>query len=185
MGSLNAPYAIKAACFCTEPPAAIPRGVFPCAPPRRLSNLSKACLTCVTQLIAEQGDAILQLPVVYASRHGELERTHSLFDEWAEYGEMSPAGFSLSVHNATASLLGLASHNQNNSTTLAAGEDSLAMGVLEASMFCRNGGDCLLVYGDTYPGLNAAALLISAGDNRPLPSTFTGLQALWNTSSRP
>ena len=162
MGRLNAPYAIKAACFCTETPTAAPRGVFPCAPPRRLSNLSKACLFCVTQLIAECGPSVLQLPVVYASRYGELDRTHALFKEWEEYGEMSPAGFSLSVHNATASLLGMASHNQNNSTTLAAGEESLAMGVLEAAMLCKNGGSCLLVYGDTYPELNAAALLISA-----------------------
>ena len=185
MGKLNAPYAIKAVVFCTEAPGGIPRGVFPCAPPRRLSNLSKACLSCVVQLVAEYGDGILQLPVVYASRHGELERTHALFEEWREYGEMSPAGFSLSVHNATASLLGLASHNQNNSTTLAAGESSLAMGILEASMFCRNGGDCLLVYGDTYPELNSAALLITSGDSTPLPSTFSELQTTWNTNSRP
>ena len=185
MGRLNAPYAIKAACFCTETPTAVPRGVFPCAPPRRLSNLSKACLFCVTQLIAEWGASVLQLPVVYASRYGELDRTHALFKEWEEYGEMSPAGFSLSVHNATASLLGLASHNQNNSTTLAAGEESLAMGVLEAAMLCKNGGSCLLVYGDTYPELNAAALLISAGDNTPIPTSFKELQAIWNTNSHP
>ena len=185
MGKLNAPYAIKAAAFCTEVPKNIPRGVFPCAPPRRMSNLSKACLFCVTQLVEECGDTILQLPVVYASRHGELERTHSLFEEWDEYGEMSPAGFSLSVHNATASLLGLASHNQNNSTTLAAGEDSLAMGIMEASMLCTGGGSCLLVYGDTYPELSAAAILISNGPNSPIPYNYSELSAQWNRSSHP
>ncbi len=185
MGELNAPFAIKAAVFCTEPPGAIPRGVFPCAPPRRMSNLSKACLFCVTQLVEKCGDDILQLPVVYASRHGELDRTHSLFEEWGEYGEMSPAGFSLSVHNATASLLGLASHNQNNSTTLAAGEDSLAMGIMEASMLCTGGGSCLLVYGDTYPELTTAAALITNGPYSPLPSTFSEFRELWNKNSRP
>ncbi len=185
MEALKAPYYIKAAVSSTEAPAAVPRGVFPSAPPRRMSLLSKACMTCVAQLVSRCGEHILQLPLVYASRYGELERTHALFEEWGEYGEMSPAGFSLSVHNATASLLGLASRNQNNSTTLAAGKNTLAMGLVEASMLCKEGSDCLLVFGDTHPQLEAAALLIGNGALTDVPETLEELRTLWTTSFHP
>ncbi len=185
MAGLSAPYRIKAATFCYEVPASIPRGVFPNALPRRMSKLSKICLHCVSLLVQEQGESILQLPLVYASRHGELDRTHALFEEWRDYGEMSPAGFSLSVHNATASLLGLACHNQNNSTTLAAGPDSLAMGILEAAMICRSGTDCLLLYGDCYPEPTAAALIVEQGESLPLPETLAELKAQWTKNCHP
>ena len=185
MAGISAPYRIKAADFCDEVPVSIPRGVFPNALPRRMSKLSKLCLLCVSRLVQEQGKEILQLPLVYASRHGELDRTHSLFEEWRDYGEMSPAGFSLSVHNATASLLGLASHNQNNSTTLAAGADTLAMGILEAAMICRRGTDCLLLYGDCYPKPTAAALIVEQGEPHTLPETLAEIQAQWTKNFHP
>lgn len=185
MAGISAPYRIKAADFCDEVPVSIPRGVFPNALPRRMSKLSKLCLLCVSRLVQKQGKEILQLPLVYASRHGELDRTHSLFEEWRDYGEMSPAGFSLSVHNATASLLGLASHNQNNSTTLAAGADTLAMGILEAAMICRSGTDCLLLYGDCYPEPTAAALIVEQGEPHTLPETLAEIQAQWTKNFHP
>ena len=185
MESITAPFSIKAAALSETVPNSVGKGTFPRPLPRRMSRLSKMCLQCVVELVQECGAHILQLPVVYASRHGELDRTHSLFEEWRDYGEMSPAGFSLSVHNATASLLGLASHNRNSSTTLAAGPDSLAMGVLEAAMICRGGTDCLLMYGDTHPAPVAAALLISTGSAAELPQTYSDLQSACTQSSHP
>ncbi len=179
------PYRITAAVFCSDDSVQVPRGVFPGALPRRMSKLSKACMYCVSSLVAKEGESILQLPLVYASRYGELDRTHALFGELAEYGEMSPAGFSLSVHNATASLLGLACRNQNNSTTLAAGANTLAMGILEASMFCRENSACLMLYGDTHPELCSVALLIEPGEQTPIPETISDLKVQWASSFHP
>ena len=187
MAPLSLSFRILGAVFHREAKPQVPRGVFPCPLPRRLSALSQASLSCVARLSQELGTDILTLPVIYASRHGELERTHALFQEWAEFGEMSPAGFSLSVHNATASLLGLACHNQNSSTTLAAGPETLQMGLLEALMISRDSGPCLFVYGDCHPSLQAAALVLEhgSGATRNLPDNMEALEALWISESHP
>lgn len=187
MASLSLPFRILGAAFNREAKPQIPKGAFPRPLPRRMSLLAQAALSCVARLSQEMGDYILQLPVIYASRYGELDRTHSLFQEWAEFGEMSPAGFSLSVHNATASLLGLACHNQNSSTTLAAGEQTLQMGLLEAIMISRESGLCLFVYGDCYPELQAAAVVLEhqSGATYSLPDTLEALEQLWTSEFQP
>lgn len=187
MAALSLPFRILGAAFNREQKPQVPKGVFPRPLPRRLSLLTQAALSCVASLSRELGAGILRLPVVYASRYGELERTHALFLEWEEYGEMSPAGFSLSVHNATASLLGIASHNQRSSTTLAASGETLQMGLLEAIMLSRESGPCLLVYGDCHPELHAAAIVLEhhAGAPHPLPDTLTALEQLWINEFQP
>lgn len=179
MAPLMLPYEIRAVAVYSDENGKVPRGIYPKPVPRRMSRLSNAALCCVAQLVQKCGDYILQLPLVYASRHGELERTHALFDELKTYGEMSPAGFSLSVHNATASLLGLTSGSTNNSTTLAAGPDSLAMGIMEATMLSRkHNTESLMVYGDCFPELQAAAMLVkySSTEPRSLPQTLDDIR---------
>ena len=153
-----------------EPP---PMAALPKSLPRRMSRLSRAVLSCVSRVAAAVGDAVLQYPVVYASRYGEIARTLALFAEYEEYGEMSPAGFSVSVHNAPASLLGLATGNCNSSSTLAAGEDSLRMGVMEAALLCRD-RPCLFIYGDEQQMESeavcaVAAVIVADAQERPLP----------------
>lgn len=149
MEGLKLPYRVLHA-ECWQPADAAeraPMAKFPKSLPRRLSRLSRAVLSCVSRVAAAVGDDAFQYPVVYSSRYGEIGRTLALFAEFEEYGEMSPAGFSVSVHNAPASLLGLVTGNCNNSSTLAAGADSLRAGMLEAALRSRS-GPCLLVYGD-------------------------------------
>lgn len=175
-------FTISDAVFCTGTPPKVPKGIFPSPLPRRMSKLSQAVLYCVAQLAARQGNGILQLPLVYASRHGELDRTHALFEEWSTYGEMSPAGFSLAVHNATASLLGLACNNHNFSTTLAAAENTIPMSVMEAALVSREyGTPCLLAYGDCHPELMATAQIVQYAEesNSPLPQTFKEMEETW------
>lgn len=152
-----------------------PMAPLPKSLPRRMSRLSRAVLSCVSRVAAAVGEEVLQYPVVYASRYGEIARTLALFAEYAQYGEMSPAGFSVSVHNASASLLGLVSGNCNSSTTLSAGEDTLRMGVLEAAVRCA-ASPCLLVYGDEQQMEQEAVCVLAAvieADSvlRPLPGT--------------
>lgn len=187
MAPLSLPFRILGATFNRELKPQVPKGVFPRPLPRRLSLQAQAALSCVARLSQDMGEYILQLPAIYASRHGELDRTHTLFREWAEFGEMSPAGFSLSVHNATASLLGLACHNQNCSTTLAAGPETLQMGLLEAIMISMNSGPCLFVYADCYPELRAAAVVLEHQPGTPfsLPDTLEALEQLWINEFHP
>ncbi len=156
-----------------------PMAPLPKTLPRRMSRLSRAVLSCVSRLAAVVGGEVLQYPVVYASRYGEIARTLNLLDEYEQYGEMSPAGFSVSVHNAPATLLSLVTGNCENSTTLAAGEDTLRMGMLEAALRCA-GAPCLFVYGDEQQREQEAVSVVAAvieSDSvlRPLPCTVNEL----------
>jgi hypothetical protein len=70
---------------------------------------------------------------VFASRHGEFERTTSLLRAVINGEPLSPADFSLSVHNALTGLLSIAAGNRAGHTTIAAGVDSFCYGLLEAA----------------------------------------------------
>lgn len=183
---MKANFQIVDAVFCSGAVPKLSKGVFKKPLPRRMSQQSCAVLHCVATLVQQRKDEILQFPLVYASRFGEMDRTHALFDEWKEYGEMSPAGFSLSVHNATASLLGLTSENHLYSTTLAAGEKTIAMGILEASLISKEyGTPCLLCYGDSHPGIEAAAIIIKHTESalNNIPESFSDLRNQWTKES--
>ena len=69
---------------------------------------------------------------VFCSRHGEFQRTLELLQTIAKRDPSSPAEFSLSVHNALAGLLSIATRNQAGHTAIAAGADSFGFGLLEA-----------------------------------------------------
>lgn len=70
--------------------------------------------------------------VVFCSRHGEFGRTLSILNALTDGGTVSPADFTLSVHNALAGLLSIAASNRHGHTTIAAGEDSFSYGMMEA-----------------------------------------------------
>ena len=71
------------------------------------------------------------VPVVFASRHGDLNRTLNLLTTLAQNERLSPADFSLSVHNSSVGLLSIARRDRASATALAAGADTLNMGLLE------------------------------------------------------
>ena len=70
---------------------------------------------------------------VFASRHGEFERTIQMLRDIAQGEAPSPAEFSLSVHNALAGLLSIATANRVGHTTVAAGPESFCAALLEAA----------------------------------------------------
>jgi hypothetical protein len=70
--------------------------------------------------------------MVFCSRHGEFGRTLSILDALANSVEVSPADFTLSVHNALAGLLSIARANKQGHTTIAAGTESFGFGMMEA-----------------------------------------------------
>ena len=70
--------------------------------------------------------------IIACSRHGEFGRTLSILDSLASQTEVSPADFTLSVHNALLGLLSIARTNRQGHTMIAAGTESFGFGMLEA-----------------------------------------------------
>lgn len=97
---------------------------------RRLSPFSKVALHCL-----DIPNALTQnLPLIFASQHGDLAKTVKLIKDAARGEDLSPTQFALSVHNATTGLFSIATHNTAATTTISAGKNSFIEGLIEASM---------------------------------------------------
>jgi hypothetical protein len=146
---------------------------------RRLTATGQAALAA-----ASEADAPQEARYVFCSRHGEFTRTIRLLQAVAEREALSPADFSVSVHNALAGILSIASQSQEGHTAIASGADSFAAGLIEAIGLLAVQADrpVLLVYfDDDLPppydeieppdaeGGLALAVLLSAGGETGLP----------------
>lgn len=87
---------------------------------------------------------------VFASRHGEFDRTLSILQGLAAGDGVAPADFMLSVHHALAGLLSIAQKNRRGHTAVAAGDETFGAGLLEAAICLSENPDepVLLVYYD-------------------------------------
>jgi hypothetical protein len=87
---------------------------------------------------------------IFSSRHGEFDRTLRILNSLAAGEAISPADFSLSVHNALAGLLSIAWGNTAGHSAVAAGADSFGYGLLEsiACLGAGTGDPVMLVYFD-------------------------------------
>ena len=94
---------------------------------RRLTGVERAALSVAWQVRPEG-----EVPVVFASRWGEIGVTVKLMTQFHSDREMSPAGFSASVHNAAPGAFSLLTRNHAPYTAIAARERSLEAGLLEA-----------------------------------------------------
>jgi hypothetical protein len=108
-----------------------------------MSTLSKMAV----QTALEASEAVRPDFLVFCSQHGELARTRELLDAIAARGELSPASFSQSVHNASAGIYTIITSSQAPATSLAAGAGTFAYGWLEAEAFLAAEATkrCLLV----------------------------------------
>lgn len=138
---------------------------------RRLSPMARGVLHCAGRL-APPGD----LRVVFASRHGEAERTLALLRDLAAGVDVSPTLFSMSVHNAVPGLLSILRGNRAPSTAVAAGSETFGYGLLAAAAAWKADPESQVLYlfgEDRLPELwgpyapqetpHAIALLIGAG----------------------
>jgi Beta-ketoacyl synthase, N-terminal domain len=73
-----------------------------------------------------------EVRTVFASRHGSINESIELIECVARGLPLSPAKFSHTVHNAQAALFSIAAGNRRASSSLAAQEDTLGHGWLEA-----------------------------------------------------
>ncbi len=108
---------------------------------RRLTPLERAALA-VAWKVYPHGE---EIPIVFASRWGEIGTTLKLMRQMHDEGEMSPAGFSNSVHNAAPGHLSLLTKSKAPYTAIAAGKETYDMGLLEASTYP---GRVLFVYAE-------------------------------------
>ena len=95
---------------------------------RRMSALEKIAISLASKIAPENADYKL----VFASRFGEWEQTIKLIRQFYDDREMSPAGFSNSVHNAAMGHLSLLVHNTNSYTSIAGGERTIENALLDA-----------------------------------------------------
>lgn len=117
---------------------------------RRLTLLEKAALCVARKIFAEGGDGCEiptpgDVPVVFASRWGEIGVTYKLMRQMFDEGEMSPAGFSSSVHNAAPGIWSIFTGNKNSYTSISARMRSREMGLLEAKAQLEAGAPYVLL----------------------------------------
>lgn len=100
---------------------------------RRMSKLTKMAMQTAYSCL-EMSSAPLSSPCcVFASQHGELHRTTKILQDLVLSEEVSPTDFSLSVHNSSVGLFSILTNNIYNTTSVAAGDDTFAYALLEAS----------------------------------------------------
>ncbi len=113
---------------------------------RRLNLLGRACAGQILQHL-EDGD---NLPIVYCSRHGDIERTLGVLSELAADEPVSPMHFSLAVHNAICGVISIHRKLTANISTIAA-SDGLVPVLLEAAgLLSDTSPRVLCVLGDTH-----------------------------------
>ncbi|MGV8894116.1 MAG: beta-ketoacyl synthase chain length factor [Burkholderiaceae bacterium] len=93
------------------------------------------------------------IPTVFCSRHGEVSRAVNLLTDLAQDVALSPTGFGLAVHNASAGLFSIARADQANHLALAAGASTIENAVIEACSLLADGAAMVLlvVYDDCLP----------------------------------
>ncbi|AJP57742.1 hypothetical protein UC34_13640 [Pandoraea vervacti] len=95
---------------------------------RRLSPLARLALSAA----AACGPLPHACRIVYASQHGEIQRTTQMLEALARGEPPSPTAFSLSVLNATPGVLSIARKDHSAINAITAGDDTLGYALLDA-----------------------------------------------------
>jgi hypothetical protein len=123
-------------------PSAVPDHAIPAGHRRRMSALAKIAVQVALETTTEHNADYL----VFCSQHGELSRTRELLGTIVDGGELSPMGFSQSVHNASAGLYTIIKESRVPATSLAAGPATFPYGWIEADAYLtRNPGRRVLL----------------------------------------
>lgn len=158
---------------------------------RRLSGLSKLAMHSSLSCLEQCDVNAENIMTVFASQHGELNRTTSIVKSMFEEQEVSPKDFSLSVHNASLGLFSIFTNNKYPGTSIAANSNTFGYALLE----CYNqlqrfpNTQVLLTCFDLevespfselqdslYPSYSLSLLLSQPTDNAPVVSfSFTDL----------
>ncbi len=118
---------------------------------RRAGALGKMALEVAYQCL----DGRSAIPTVFCSRHGEAARAIALLSDLVNGEGVSPTGFGLAVHNASAGLFSIARADQANHLALAAGPSTVEHAVIEACSLLADGEPMVLLvaYDHSLPAL--------------------------------
>lgn len=108
---------------------------------RRLSRMARMTLETAWPLCGDDE----QLPLVFASRHGETQRTYALLGDVADGQPLSPTSFGLSVHNAIAGQWSILRGQRGEASAIAGEADTFEHAMLEAATLLDGGVPAVLV----------------------------------------
>lgn len=164
-----APIAVRASACWTADRGAPAATLLPSGQRRRCSLLTRACAEVVGDVLAQTGLSLSDAALVCGTSLGEIGTTTQLLDMMREGdGALSPMRFAGSVHNTALGQLAIASDHRGASTTVSAGEHTVAMALLEAAtqLACHSAHVVLVLADEPLPS--------------PLRPPYDGLAvALW------
>ncbi len=123
---------------------------------RRIERLGRMAIQ--TACWCEEGDgADSSVPLVFASRHGDVARSMDLLQTMTRDQPMSPTGFGLSVHNAIAALYSIARGHRGNYLAASGGQLTVETACVEAAGLLADGAPevRLVVYESQLPEVYA------------------------------
>jgi hypothetical protein len=109
---------------------------------RRVERLGRMALQVAWRC---QPDAGEPLPLLFASRHGDISRTFAMLDSMAAGEPLSPTHFGLSTHNAIAAQYSIARGLTGNYLALSAGAESVEAAAVEAHALLADGAPAVLL----------------------------------------
>ena len=117
---------------------------------RRASPLARALADVVAEALSQSHVEPATAPVVIGSSIGEAATMIGLLDEmWRQRNPMSPADFTMSVHNAAAGLISISNKNRGMTTSLAADHDTPAAALFEGvGLVAAHGTPVVVACGD-------------------------------------
>jgi hypothetical protein len=108
---------------------------------RRAGTLGKMALQAAYDCLGERSG----VATVFCSRHGEVARAVDLIAAMVQGEGVSPTGFGLSVHNASAGLFSIARAERASHGALAGGAATVEQGVIEACGLLADGEKMVLL----------------------------------------
>ena len=125
--------------------------LLPAAVRRRTTLLTRAAVEVFGQVAA--GVEASTIPSVFGSAWGETSALQELLDQMhGPDGALSPIRFSGSVHNTASGQVSIATANRGWTTSLAAGTDTVAMGLLEClGVLAGGASEIIAVFADIDP----------------------------------
>jgi hypothetical protein len=159
---------------------------------RRTSLLAQIVADVATRATEQAGLSLATIPVVVGSAFGEMVTTVEMLAEREADGTISPTRFHNSVHNNSAAHLSIGHKNTAFSTSIAAGNETAAMVLLEALTWLGDRGGAVLAVvadeplpaalGPTTTAVGAALVLAAspsdggAGETRPALAWLSDLR---------
>ena len=119
---------------------------------RKFSKLDKAVLSALYKCYDEKSSPFL----AFGSKHGQFERLAKLTEQFKSENEVSPMGFSSSVHNNTIGVFSLLNKIHSPYTAISAGDNTLSILICESFSQLKECGDVLFCYADSCEGKEVA-----------------------------